>query len=131
MSHLTLSPITTVVLGVGSSSLLPPNDPWIARISIIALFLSATVTVVSSWQAFSGYDWKWVRYTSTLSDLYELKADLLMKTLAPQKPTEADLAASYSKLKQVLHDTSVEWTRRRSLAGATEQAVESARSSHP
>ncbi len=39
-----------------------------------------------------------------------------MKTLSPQKPTEADVAASYSNLKQVLRDTNAEWTRRRSLA---------------
>jgi Protein of unknown function (DUF4231) len=104
---------TTVIIGVGSSSLFT-SSAVSQYTSLVALFLTASVTVISAWEAFSGHDWKWVRYRTTLADLYELTDDIKMRKLR-ETPLEADKVDEfYQRLEAILHDTNAEWTRRRS-----------------
>lgn len=109
----------TVILGFASSPLFTGNDTWLdgkgpTYFALGALVLSTTVTVVSSWEAFSGYDWKWIRYRSTLADLYQLKDDLQMRKLAGEVPTD-ELNAFYGRLKGLLEEVNEEWANRRAL----------------
>jgi hypothetical protein len=117
-----IAAVTTVVLGLGSSALFTGMETAFFKgtavpyFSVAALVLSASVTVLSAWEAFGGYDWKWIRYRATLADLYELKDDLYMSKLQT-KPIPADqVQLFYERLKQILRETNTEWSRRRSPA---------------
>jgi hypothetical protein len=120
MYSVIVASLTTIILGFASSPLYTGHDATFLHgkghvyFTLAALILSATVTVVSSWEAFSGYDWKWVRYRSTLADLYELKDDIHIGKLNGSL-TEGALNTFYDRLKQILHEVSAEWSRRRAL----------------
>jgi hypothetical protein len=106
----------TVALGLSSNTLINKIFDASAVAPIVALVLSGTVTVITSWQAFAGYEWKWIRYTGTLGELYRLRDDLLMKRAAKKGATDDDVQRIYDRLSKVLQETNAEWTRRRSQA---------------
>lgn len=116
MYSVMVAALTTVTLGLASSPLFTGSGSFwsggaIPYLTVFALFLSASVTVVSSWEAFAGYDWKWVRYRTTLAELYQLKDDFFMSKLSGKPATDK----SYETLKWILQDVNVEWANRRAL----------------
>jgi len=117
--------ITTVVIGVGSSGLLVGgNYPQYA--SILALILTASVTVISAWGAFSGHDWKWVRYRTTLAQLYDLEDDIAIETAGNAQLPEHRVREYYDRLKSILRETNAEWTKRRA-AGEKDFVISASR----
>jgi hypothetical protein len=86
----------------------------LTEISISSLALSAAITALATWEAFSDHRWKWVRYRALLSVLYRIKEDMLYRLQKTPPMTVGELDVIYRDLKQAMHETNQEWTGKRS-----------------
>jgi hypothetical protein len=65
---LLLGSSVTLLLGLKTSDAFKVFD---AGMGATALILSAVLTIVTGWEAFVDYSWRWIRYRVTLSALYD------------------------------------------------------------
>lgn len=64
-----LSAATTILIGVGQIYNWQP-------LSVIALIISASMTIVNAWDGLFNYRSRWINNNETLMKLYELKSDI-------------------------------------------------------
>lgn len=109
-----LAALITVLLGLKLRS-----TGWAEAFSNIALFLGATITVLSAYEAFFDPRALWVRETITFVRLKDLKRDLLYWESGqdPKEIDTRDLARFKSRLDLILEDTLKHWIK---LRGASE-----------
>jgi hypothetical protein len=104
---------TTVLLGVKSSILFHNIEEYL---SVLALLLSAVVTMLTTWEGFRDYHWKWVRYRTTLYDLYTIKDDLLYELAGGGIKRTSQLEDDYNRLRIALKETDEQWASQRMKA---------------
>jgi hypothetical protein len=107
---------TTVLLGVKSSSMFHGVEE---DLSMFALVLSAVVTALTTWEGFGDYHWKWVRYRTTLYDLYTLRDDLLYELAGGGIKQTSQLENFYNRLRIALKETDEQWVSQRVKAFGT------------
>lgn len=103
-----LSAATTVVVGI--------TGYWKEAapvFNVIALVMSASVTVVLSLDRFFNHKKLWITYTGTLVQLYDLYADMKhLKAVCPDfNTTDAKAAVDsfYGRYKSILSKTNKDW----------------------
>lgn len=106
-----LAAIATVVLGLGSSQAFE-GTRFTMWAPMIALVLSALMSLSASWEALRGHDWKWVAYRSTLFELYSLRDDIGFSIAGGRSPSDTQVSHYFDRLKRILEDTNDEWNLR-------------------
>ena len=107
---------TTILLGVKSSSIFHGAEEYL---SILALVLSAVVTALMTWEGFADYHRKWVRYRTTLYDLYTVRDDLLYELAGGRIKEVSQLEDFYDRLRIALKETDQQWASQRMKAHGT------------
>jgi hypothetical protein len=109
-----LAALITVLLGLKLRS-----TGWVEVLSNVALFLGATITVLSAYEAFFDPRALWVRETITFVRLKDLQRDLQYWEAGqdPEKINAKELASFKSRLDSILEDTLKHWMK---LRGAPE-----------
>ena len=111
-----IAAVTTILLGLKSNDLFKAWDP---HLSAGALILSALTALIATSEAILGPRWKWVRYRTTLTRLYDLKDELdyeKCKAGADRQVADTRLDEIYARLMQILEETNTEWTTQRGRA---------------
>jgi hypothetical protein len=75
--------------------------------------MSATITGVSAFETFNDPYWKWIRYRTTLVDLYEIRDNLEYLAKRAKPVTEKDVDALFERLKIALKKTNQDWLSKR------------------
>lgn len=76
----------------------------------IALCLSASLTIFSTWDTFFNHRELWVKYTGTSNELKELKSDIaFMKVGGVEKIKENKVDELYLTYKEILKNTNTHW----------------------
>jgi hypothetical protein len=101
--------LTTIILGL-KSSWFPDFDRWLSG---TALIISAGITGISAFETFNDPYWKWVRYRTTLVDLYEIRDDLDYLSNGSETIPKSKLDALFDRLKIALKKTNQEWLSKR------------------
>ena len=95
--------LTTILLGIKEYRI---TDEKV--LSAIALCLSAVIPIFSAWEAFFDHRWLWLRYTSTLDNLYTI-SDELEYVLASGKPAPKEqLDSFHQRMQAALQETGKE-----------------------
>jgi hypothetical protein len=110
MTIVVLGAITTFVLGAKTNAVLAPYDH---ALSLVALFLSATVPAVAAWDAFYDHKWLWVEYSAARNALSALLDDLEYTRLSPAQITRAKVDALYLRYRAIVDDTNNAWQDKR------------------
>jgi Protein of unknown function (DUF4231) len=108
--------IATIVIGGATTILLGlKGTAWLQEGSLTAsaLVLSATNTMLTAWEAFADNSWKWVRYRTTLVNLYNIRDDLRFKLADGGQLSEGEATEFFQQLKTVLSETNDEWMSKR------------------
>ena len=102
-----LAALTTVLLGLQG---LPPNNV----IQNVTLGMSATITLLTSLDAFFNHRTLYLRYTATTAQLYDLRSDLeYLLTKGEGGITEEELDNIYGRLRGLLEETGSDWIKAR------------------
>ena len=109
MSVVLLGALTTLLLGLKSN---PLFESYENEISAAALLCSATVPILSAWDAFFDYRWLWVRYTSAQQTLYGVLDDLEFE-MGAGPISDARLEELYKRFRAALEETNSAWRDRR------------------
>lgn len=103
-----LSAVTTVLIGLGQIYDWQP-------LSIIALIISASMTVINAWDGLLNYRSRWVSNNEALMKLYELKSDIEYqnsKKLLPRETSDGfyqNLDKFYQRYKEILQAANESW----------------------
>jgi len=110
-----LSAVLTILIGFRSIQ----NPIWIGNYTLfVPLPLSAFLTSIVAWEAFSDYKWKWVRYRSTLHSLYNLRDNLNFAKAKSGMLSTDEVDAFYQQLMQIVDETEQAWLSQRSHLAA-------------
>jgi Protein of unknown function (DUF4231) len=118
--------IATIVIGgttttlLGLKGYLSPSASDVAgspvhpdAFNLAALVLSAITTMLTAWESFADYTWKWVRYRATLVNLYTVKDELDFRQAGGEKFDEIATDELFQKLNLALQETNEEWMSKR------------------
>ena len=105
--------LTTVILGLKDNQVFHGAENHFAA---MALTLSATATLVSTWETFFDHRWLWIRYTTTVSLLHGI-ADDLEYAVAGGDVRQATLDALHQRRQKVLQDDANAWAHKREGEG--------------
>jgi hypothetical protein len=100
----------TLLLGLKTSDAFKPFESGMGS---AALVLSAVATVVTGWEAFADYSWRWIRYRATLATLYDIRDDYEYQLSMSKDVSEEKLQELYNRIKLALKETSEEWMNKR------------------
>jgi hypothetical protein len=104
-----LAALTTILLGLQG---VPPQFDTTVR--NVTLVFSATITLLSSLDAFFNHRALYLRYTATTAQLYDLRSDIdYLLSKDPTEITEATLDDIYRRLRGVLEETGSDWVKAR------------------
>jgi len=104
-----LSASTTVLLGVTGLS-----EGVALVLKNIALLTSATVTIISTWEAFFDHKGLWIRYTRTRAQLLAVKTRLQYKLSDTNGAIpDADLDKLFDQYQSILDETNDSWLQLR------------------
>jgi hypothetical protein len=103
-----LTAVTTLLIGLGEIYKQ-------TILSIFALGTSASLSVLTAWDAFYGHRQRWIESNETLMRLYKLKSDIAFElTLQGSPLPEEHLRGYYNEYSQVLNDSNAQWKATRS-----------------
>jgi hypothetical protein len=104
------SSTTTLILGLKSNSLFSENESYF---SAAALFLSATIPILTSWDAFFDHHWLWVRFTTAGTGLHAVLDDLNYMTISAAPVAKEKLDTIYSRFRATIEETDSAWRQKR------------------
>jgi len=107
LSVVILGSIATIFLGVKSYL---KDSEWL---SALALVVTASVPILVTWETFFNYRWLWVRYTSTLNNLYSISDDLEYAMSRQVKLSKKEVDELYERLQAALQETNTDWLTKR------------------
>ena len=110
--------IITIVTGGATTTLLGLKGyAWASQyqdiILSLALIFSAVSTMVVSWESFSDNTWKWVRYRSTLSNLYNIRDDIGFEIAGNAQADPKTAREYFDRLNLALEETNEDWMSKR------------------
>ncbi|GBE95709.1 DUF4231 domain-containing protein [Nostoc cycadae] len=106
---LSVASLTTVLLGLNGL-----NNTDKIVLQNVAFTLSAVTTLLTAWDTFFNYRGLWVKYTTTLNELYELKDNLeYLSTGEITNISKEDLDKLYQRYQSILNETNATWTELR------------------
>ncbi len=109
LSVVILGSIATIFLGI--KSYFPNKDSeWLTA---LALVITASVPILVTWETFFNYRWLWVRYTSTLNNLYSISDDLEYAMSRQVKLSKKEVDELYERLQAALQETNTDWLTKR------------------
>jgi hypothetical protein len=82
-------------------------------IDLAALAISASIAVVSAYEAFFDHRWLWIKYTNTLSQLYAISDDLDFIVAGASLPTDEELEKLHIRRQSILKETGAAWYDKR------------------
>jgi hypothetical protein len=99
-----LAAAITIVLGITFKD--KPDNAY----KNVALIFGASITIISTWDAFFNHKALWIRFTIAMSKLYALQNDIsYLKTKSIEQVSEAKLDSIYDELKKIILDTNSNW----------------------
>ncbi|MEA5509462.1 DUF4231 domain-containing protein [Crocosphaera sp. UHCC 0190] len=103
MLSVCLSAATTVLIGVGQ---IYDQQP----LSVIALIVSSSMTIVNAWDGLFNYRSRWVNNNETLMKLYDLNSDIKYQKCRQASALE-DITVDefYQRYKKILQVTNESW----------------------
>jgi hypothetical protein len=112
-----LGALTTLLLGLKSNPLFALYDN---EFSALALLFSATIPILSTWDAMFDYQWLWVRFTAAHTGLYGILTELNYAAAKGALSTER-LDAFNNQFQRTIQETSSAWLEKQSklLEGAS------------
>jgi hypothetical protein len=109
-----LGSVVTLLLAVKQA---PELKEWQEWFSLGALAISTSLTGLAAWESFTDYRWKWIRYRTTLSNLYSLRDDVhFAKAGNAGLLTDEDVRKFHSLLLETVHESNEEWMKQRGMA---------------
>jgi hypothetical protein len=106
---LSVASLTTILLGLNG---LNPSSKIIFQ--NVAFTLSAVTTLLTAWDTFFNYRGLWIKYTTTLNELYELKDNLdYLSTGEKGNISTEDLDKLYQRYQSILNETNATWVELR------------------
>jgi len=97
----------TILLGIHSA-----GEPTKIILKDIALLLSVSLTIFSTWDTFFNYRELWTKYTETSNKLKELKSDINYLLVGNEgNVTEENIDKFYYKYKEILKNTNSHWIK--------------------
>ncbi|WP_156377550.1 SLATT domain-containing protein [Sphingopyxis sp. Root1497] len=107
----------SIIIGSKSNQIVVENGLQ-SSMDMIALVISASVAVVSAYEAFFDHRWLWMKYTNTLSQLYAVSDDLDFIVANESIPSEEALEKIHLRRQEVLRETGAAWYDKRAQASA-------------
>jgi hypothetical protein len=109
-----LGSLVTLLLAVKQISQFKDFEEWF---SLVALALSTVLTGLAAWESFTDYRWKWIRYRTTLSNLYSLRDEMhFAKAGNAGQLTNEDVQKFHKLLQETIHESNEEWMKQRGTA---------------
>lgn len=85
----------------------------------MALVLSASITLLSTWDTFYNHRGLWVRYTGTVTELKAIRSKLeYLLSDGERNVDSAELDALYDRLQVTLTETNMWWQQERKAVTA-------------
>jgi hypothetical protein len=100
----------TILLGIHSA-----DDAAKIILKDMALVLSASLTIFSTWDTFFNHRELWIKYTETSNELKQLRSDInYLKVGGVEKIAEGEIDELYRVYKKILNNTNINWTKTKS-----------------
>jgi len=113
--------LTTLLLGLKSS---PPFAPYEAWLSAVALIISAFVPILTAWDSFCDYAWRWNLDRRTYHQLDRLLDDYDVKAANASPLPIADINDLYARYRAALDAMAEEGGgRRQDILGASQSGA--------
>jgi hypothetical protein len=109
-----LGSLVTLLLAIKQT---PQLKEWQEWFSLAALAISTGLTGLAAWESFTDYRWKWIRYRTTLSNLYSLRDEVhFAKAGNAGLLTDEDVRKFHGLLQETVHESNEEWMKQRGTA---------------